>query len=117
MNISNKYAVMIFKSDSGKYTVGLNNKKMDGTYDSSYFPIQFNKGVELENKTKILLKTAWLSFYNWVYQDKKGTKFFIKCSDFEIVEDEDNNKSTTKTESDPYAEYGETINIDNDFLE
>lgn len=86
MNISNDYAVMVFKNDN-KYSICVSNKKSDGTYEKAYFPIQFNKGIELEDRTKIYIKKAWLSFYKWEYQDKKGTTFFIKCSDFETLKE------------------------------
>ena len=51
MNISNNYPIMVFKKEN-KYTVGVSNKKQDGTHENAYFPIQFNKGVKLEDKTK-----------------------------------------------------------------
>lgn len=74
---------MVFKDEKGKYTIGLSNKKQDGSYENAYFPIQFNKGVELQNKTQIRILKAWLSFYKWEYQGKKGTSFMIRCTDFE----------------------------------
>lgn len=91
MNISNKYPVMIFKvvdKESGKikYTAGLSKKDMEGNYENAFFPIEFNKDVELHHKSKIQINNAWLSFYNWEFDDKKGTKFFIKCNDFELIE-------------------------------
>ena len=64
MNISNDKNVMIFKQDK-KYVVGISKKNKNGEYERAYFPIQFNQGVELENKTLIKIKNAWLSFYNW----------------------------------------------------
>ena len=84
MNIINDKPVMIFKREDGKYVVGV-SKKNGEEYENAYFPIQFNKGVEVHNKTQIKIKNAWLSFYNWNYEDKKGTTFFIKCSDFEEI--------------------------------
>ena len=109
MNIVNNYPVMIFKDENGKYTVGLSNKKQDGSYENAYYPIQFNKDVELENKTKILIKNAWLSFYKWEYQDKKGTTFFIKCSQFELAD-----KEEPKEEKglDPYEVFGDSITVE-----
>lgn len=114
MNITNEKTVMVFKKDN-KYSVGISNKKQDGTYEKAYFPIQFNKGVELEDKTKIYIKKAWLSFYKWEYQDKKGTTFFIKCSEFETVEETIEQTKETKVQeqqrilnevvNDPFEEY------------
>lgn len=101
MNISNDKSVMIFKQDN-KYVVGLNRRNLVGEYERAYFPIRFNKGVELENKTLIKIKNAWLDFYNWKNEDKKGTSFYIKCSDFDVVEE-------PKKESNPFEEFGNSI--------
>ena len=87
MNITNDRDVMVFKFDD-KYVVGISKKNQNGEYEKAYFPIQFNKDVELDNMTLIKIKNAWLSFYNWTYEDKKGTKFFIRCTDFDKVEKE-----------------------------
>lgn len=104
MNISNEKNVMVFRRDK-KYTVGIGKKNPDGSYENAYFPIQFNKDVELENKTLIKIKTAWLSFYKWENDSGKGTVFYIKCSDFDIVEE-------PKVESNPYEEFGNSIDLD-----
>ncbi len=126
MNITNEKIVMVFKKDN-KYSVGISNKKQDGSYEKAYFPIQFNKGVELEDRTKIYIKKAWLSFYKWEYQDKKGTTFFIKCSEFETVGEtiEDVKKEIKIQEeqrilneviNDPFEEYANENPINDDDL-
>lgn len=84
MNITNNRAVMVFKNEN-KYVVGLSKKKQNGEYENAYIKIEFNKDVELEDKTLIEIKNAWLSFYNWEYDGKKGTTYFIKCSEFEVL--------------------------------
>lgn len=99
MNISNDKNVMIFKQDK-KYVVGINKKNQDGSFDNAYFPIQFNQGVELENRTLIKIKNAWLSFYKWKNEDKKGTVFYIKCNDFDIIKQKETN---------PFEEFGNNI--------
>lgn len=118
MNIINDKPVMVFKKEEDnkvKYTVGLSNKKQDGTYENAYFPIQFNKGVVLENQTKIMLVKAWLSFYSWEYQEKKGTTFFIKCSEFTTLEDI---QTTPKEEKPDAAEiYFDDIKADDEFMD
>jgi len=101
MNISNDKNVMIFKKDN-KYTAGISKKNQDGSYDKAYFPIQFNQGVELENKTLIKIKNAWLSFYKWENETGKGTVFYIKCSDFDKVEEE----------KDPFEVFGDSISTE-----
>lgn len=111
MNIENKYPVTIYRNEN-KYTVGIAVKKQDGSYENAYFPIQFNKGVELKDKTKIYIKNAWLSFYKWEYEGKKGTTFFIKCSEFDTVDKviEENFEPINKEpEEDPYKDFGNSI--------
>ena len=100
MNITNEKDVMIYKNDYGKYSVIISKKNADGSFEKAYMPIQFNKGVELENKTLIKIKNAWLSFYK--VEDK--TKFFIRCSDFDKVEKEEN----------PFKEFGNNLKSDFD---
>ena len=60
MNIDNQYPVSIFRFESGEniyYKMGLSNKDKDGNYINGYIPVQFRRGIELENKTKIYLKS------------------------------------------------------------
>lgn len=119
MNITNDREVMIFKNDDGKYIVGISKKNGD-KYENAYFPIQFNKGVELQDRTLIKINNAWLSFYNWTYQDKKGTKFFIKCNDFETVETKEKTDAEIVSEvvnkDDVYADFGKSIEISEEEL-
>lgn len=109
MNIVNDKPVMVFKNEN-KYIVGISKKKQDGEYENAYIKIEFNKGIELEDKTLIKIKNAWLSFYNWEYEGKKGTTFFIKCNDFEEVAE------LVKTNNDPYKEFGEQLEISDEAL-
>ena len=118
MNIINDKPVMIFKREDGKYVVGVSRKNGE-EYENAYFPIQFNKGVEVHNKTQIKIKNAWLSFYNWNYEDKKGTTFFIKCSDFEEIDREEKSETEILKEvvnGNPFEEFGQSIEISEDEL-
>lgn len=111
MNITNDRESMIFRlEDKGKvkYTVGISNKKADGTYENAFFPIQFNKEVSIEDKTKIIIKKAWLSFYSWTYQDKKGTSFFIRCSDFFATNGVVQEQPKEDNQSDPFSSFAES---------
>jgi hypothetical protein len=92
---------MIFKNtfdDRDNYSCGLSKKKQDGTYENGFMKVQFRKDVNLENKTKIIIKSAWLSFN--VYEKKTYPYIFI--NEFDIVEDK-------VEESDPFAEFADTI--------
>lgn len=102
MNLSNDKDVMVYKNEYGKYSVMLRKKNQDNSYESAYIPIQFNKGVELDNKTLIKIKNAWLTFYKLEKDGKQETKFVIKCSDFEKVEHNEESKN-------PFEEFGNSI--------
>ena len=115
MNIETKNS-MVFVFDN-KYYIGISKKKNDGEWENSYFPIEFNKGVEIPNKTMISIKNAWLSFYKWEYNGKKGTKFFIKCSDYEIVQkSEEQTSNDPKNSNDIFKDFGESIEINEEEL-
>ena len=74
MNIENKYPVMIFRSTYENkyfYKMGLSKKGQDGKYINGYIMCRFKNGVELEDKTKLYIKNAWLDFY---LKDKETKK-------------------------------------------
>ena len=53
---------MIFKNDKGFYSTSMSKKMVDGTYQSTYIPVQFKKGVGVENETTINITKGFLSF-------------------------------------------------------
>lgn len=73
---------MIFKNDIG-YSTSISNKKEDGTYENMSISVNFRKGVELENKTKINITDGFLSFYK-TKNDEKKLKLVVM--DFETNE-------------------------------
>lgn len=84
--VSNKEE-MIFKSeynDKPIYRIGLSKKDKNGNYIKGYMNVNFKKGVELDNMTKIRIKSAWLDFY----KKDINTIPVIFINDFEIVKDE-----------------------------
>lgn len=72
--------VYIWKNENGRYKTSISNKKEDGTYDRVYVQVQFRKGVELENKTKINIKDAFLTFF---HTQEGNTVYKIVVLDFE----------------------------------
>lgn len=78
----NNLPVRVYKDDKGKYTIGI-SKKVNDEYENRYFPVEFLKGVELENKTEIIIKHAFMTWFDWEFEEKKGTKFLIKITAFE----------------------------------
>ena len=55
--------VMIFKNEKGTYKIGMSKKDRNNQYFNGYMLCRFKKGVELENKTKIKIKNAFLTFF------------------------------------------------------
>lgn len=128
MNIDNQYPVAIFRFESGEnvyYKMGLSNKDKDGNYINGYIPVQFRRGIELENKTKIYLKKAWLTFYlkkeNIDGVDKNITVPYIFVSEFEKVEEViagSKEKDIVKEEAaeDPFKDLGNELVFTDDDL-
>lgn len=111
MNLEKMYT--IYKDEEGKYKIGFAKKNQKDEWERAYFPVRFRKDVELENKTKIYIKDYWLDFYNWEYQGKKGTTFYIFINEFEIVEQAiEKSKEEVKKEKDPYEEMGKQVSLD-----
>lgn len=72
--------ITIFKNDKGYYSTGISNKLMDGSYENAYLPVQFKKGTELDNKDRIIINSAFLSFY----KNQEGKPVYkIVVTDFE----------------------------------
>ena len=92
MNIECEKPKMVYKytTKDGKefYSLGLSKKKQDGTWENGFISCRFKKDINLENKTKILIKGGWLDFY----VKDKITNPFIFINDFEIQEDKQENK-------------------------
>ena len=107
MNLEKIYT--IFKDEYGKYKIGLSHKTMDGKVEFANFPVRFKKGVELENKTKIYIKNYWLDFYNWEYQGKKGTSYYIFINEFTTLDEAiEPSKKIVEEHNDPFKEFSET---------
>ena len=101
MNVVTNKMQMIFRKDYDNrtvYTMGISKKKQDGTYENAYMPVQFKKGVELENKTNIYIKDAWITFFKT--KDGKAI-FYIFINDFNTVHEEVNEykQASIKTET------------------
>lgn len=95
MEITSNKEEMIFRKDyNGKpsYSLGLSKKDKDGKFVNGYIKVNFKKGVELNNKSKIKIKNAWIDFY----KDNEKTIPTIFINDFIIVEDKQENKINLK---------------------
>lgn len=85
----NKYGLdiptMIFRNvfDSGiSYSATVSHKNIDGEYENAFINVRFKKNVDVENKQQIIIKDAWLDFY----QNKDGkTVYYIFINDFDKI--------------------------------
>ena len=80
--------VMVFVNEhNGKksYSIGISKKLQDGSYENGFLPAQFKKDVVINNKTKIDIKKAWLSFYKTTEGNR--TVPFIFINDFTVTEE------------------------------
>lgn len=111
MNLQTEKPIMIFKKEfDGKtnYSMGMSKKKQDGTYENGYIKVQFKKGSEPnEDKTKIYIKNAWLSFN--LFENKTYPYVFI--NEYTTIEE-----AIEESKNDPFAEYGDNLEINDDFL-
>lgn len=77
--------VMIFRNefDSGiSYSTTISHKNIDGEYENAFINVRFKKNVDVENKQQIIVKNAWLDFY----QSKDGKNvFYLFINDFDKV--------------------------------
>ena len=77
--------VMVFRNefDSGiSYSTTISHKNIDGEYENAFINLRFKKNVDVENKQQIIIKDAWLDYY----QNKDGkTVFYIFVNDFDKV--------------------------------
>lgn len=89
----------IYKSDKGFYSTGISNKLMDGSWDNAYFPVQFKKGVEVENKSTINITNGFLTFYR-NQNDNNKPVFKIMVLEFTQVGDAKEDTNTNFTSDD-----------------
>ena len=67
--------IMIFRNEKeGRvfFSTTVSHKDIDGNYQNAFINVQFKKNVEVPNKQLILIKDAWLDFF----QTKDGKDVF-----------------------------------------
>lgn len=69
------------------YSAGISKKDMNtNTYTSEYIPVSFKKGVDIPNKTDIIIKNSFLTFdkYQKEGQDKPTVIWKLFVMDYEL---------------------------------
>lgn len=113
MNLESNKSYIIFRKDGkygAMYSLGLSKKGQDGKYQNGYIGCKFRNGVDIENKTNIYIKNAWLTFY--LDKDKK-TIPYIFINEFTTVEKtiEQAKEETKKESNDPFEEFANEIEV------
>ena len=77
--------IMVFRNtfDTGvSYSTTISHKDINGEWENAFINLRFKKNVDVENKQQIILKSAWLDFY----QSKDGKfNYYIFVNDFDKV--------------------------------
>ena len=105
--------------------VNKNYKNEYGEYETDFIPVTVwgkpaENLVQYQNKGSLILVDGSISMSN--YTDKDGnnrTSFEVMTSNVQFLSSKKTNDETiiTQTESDPYEELSEQVNLDDDFLD
>ena len=126
MNIETEQQYTIFRNDFNGYSyykIGVSKKSQSGEWINGYIRCQFKKDVVIENKTKIYIRKAWLSFY----LNNKETIPYIFISDFETTDETiENSKKVSQsgtetatqsvTQEDLFKDFDEEIQLSDEDL-
>lgn len=78
--------IMIFRNEKkGQvfFSTTVSHKDLNGNYQNAFINVAFKKNVDVPNKQLIIIKEAWLDFF----QTKNGRDVFtIFINDFDKVE-------------------------------
>ena len=107
--VSNTKHIIFVKDFEGKevYSMGISKKDIAGNYINGYMPCKFRKGEHIPDKSKIVIKEAWLDFN--VYEKKTYPYIFI--NEYELAGNNDI-ESNKETKTDAYEEMGKEVEID-----
>ena len=109
ISISSKYPETIFRKDFNgyaTYSIGLSNKKQDGSYENGYMKCKFKKDVEVEDKTKMIIKDGFVTFYKTKNNDTVPVLFITEFEEYK-----GKIEINKKAEKDPYEQIGEEIEL------
>ena len=106
----NDLPVRVYKDEKGKYSIAI-SKKVGEEYVNKYYPVEFLKDVSLENKTEIIIKHAFMTWFDWNFEEKTGTKFIIKIIAFDKVGETKQDEVTPQNINDKW-EAGKNIQLE-----
>lgn len=108
--------IRIFKNtynDQNYYRIQVKQKHYDDTEDIFYVPVQFKKGVELENQTDIIINEAFENM-RINSKDQYNPIYYLVITKFTIVEREEQVQAQAYKDfqDNLYANEQEEINMD-----
>lgn len=75
---------MIFRNANGFYSTSLGKKNLNDEWQNKFLSVQFPKGTDIPDKTKINIKKAFLSFDSWTDKDGNNrSEFKLVVQEFE----------------------------------
>ena len=98
--------IRVFKNtynDKTFYKVQITQKNYDNTEFKAYMPVQFKKGVELNNETDIIIIEAYENFRPNP-KDSYNPIYYLNITEFEIQ------KRQEQLEEQAYEKYQEALN-------
>lgn len=93
MNIETDNIYTIYRNEYNNrvmYSTRISRKLKDGSYDITFLPVQFKFGEDIKDRTKMVFKEAWLSFFKT--KDDRPV-FYLFINKYNIVEDYDKIKT------------------------
>lgn len=89
MNIDTDNTYTIYRNEFENriaYSTRINKKLKDGSYESAFIPVQFKKDEDIKDRTKLIIKEGWITFF----KTKEGkTIFYIFINKYNVVESEE----------------------------
>jgi len=106
--------VRIFKNtynDQNYYRIQVKQKNYDNTEDIFYVPVQFKKGVELDNQTDIIIKCAYENMRK-NKNDEYNPIYYLVITEFEKVENEEQLQAQAYKDFRDNLDQNENMDID-----
>ena len=105
MQVITKYPITIYRKkfeDKICYSTRISKKDKEGNYQNAFIPVQFKKDINVEDRSKIMIMNGWLDFY--INKENKPV-FTIFISEF------------STEEGDVFQSFGDTVELDDTFLD
>lgn len=84
MYFKEEQEITVYSNEHGYFTRLARRNVMTDEWENAFLYVQFKKGTDIPNKTKILVNESWLSFY----KSKEGkTVLYMFVNDFDLCDE------------------------------